>query len=172
MHGIEALVGACTRFRLSRDQAGGLARSLARNLFQPGRRLIDAFDQLQQLALDAAHLGKLHLGPANLLGHLGQLVLDMFEIFELRGLFERLGELISDLIEPCIQGFDGGRWHCRADRMLEPARHLDEMLVEVAGLILNGGDRRGGISGLRRREAEIGGKRGRACFPRFVWGRA
>ena len=167
MHGIEALVGARARFRFCRDKPGRLARGLARNLFQPSRRLVDALDQLEQLAFDAAHPGKLHLGPANLLGHLGKLVLDMFEIFEFRGLFEGLAELFSDLVQPCVQGFDRFRRDHRADRMLEPVRHVDETLVEVGTLIRKGiDDRRGGISGLCRRKAEIGGKRGIGCLLR------
>jgi hypothetical protein len=155
MHGIDALGGAAAaELRFSGDEPGGLLGSLIRHLFRGGRG-IHPLDQLVQDAFDFGDLGKLRLGSTKLLGYIGNLLLDMSERQALRGLVDRLGDLVGDLVEPCIQGLEGLRRHRHADRVLEPVRHLHETLVEI--VLLAGerrGERRGGITRFREREAE------------------
>ncbi len=129
MHGIEPLGGVAAQLDFVGDAAGGFLGGLARYLVR-ARRCIHPLDQLQQRAFDFADLGELRLGPAKLLGHIGNLALDRLKRERLRG-FERLGEIAADLVEPRAQGIERRR-HRHADRILEAMRHLGETLIELA----------------------------------------
>ncbi len=131
MHGIDAIL-ARAGLGLFGDQTSGLARGLGRDLLEHIRRRVETLDQRAQLILDSVHAGKLRLGAAKLLTHLGKLLLDGSEIVELWRLPERLAELACDLVEPCIQRLDRSGGHDRAERVLELMRHVGQALVEGA----------------------------------------
>ena len=118
MHGIDAFLA-----RAGRDVPGhetsGLARRLGRDLLEHIRGCIETLDQRAELILDAGHAGKLRLGAAKLLTHLGKLLLDGSEIVELWRLPERFAQLVCDLVEACVHRLDRRRGHDRAERMFE-----------------------------------------------------
>ena len=129
MHGIDAFLA-----RAGRDVPGhetsGLARRLGRDLLEHIRGCIETLDQRAELILDAGHAGKLRLGAAKLLTHLGKLLLDGSEIVELWRLPERFAQLVCDLVEACVHRLDRRRGHDRAERMFELMGHVGQALVE------------------------------------------
>ena len=141
-------VAPALSFASSATRRAASCAALLADLFG-ARRGIDPFDQFVQRAFNLADLGKLRLGAAKLLRHIGNLLLKRLEGLALGGLGERCGDLAADLVEPRAQGFERLRRHGHADRMLEPVSHLDQALVEVVLGEVRGGER-GGIIRLRQ----------------------
>ncbi len=146
-------MAAVLSFDLVGDEAGGFAGGLGRDLFELSRASVHALDQPVQGAFDFADLGKLRLGSAKLVSHIGNLALKRFEGLAFRRMLEGFGDLVADLIEPYMQGIDRLRPHGGADRLLEPVGDLDQTLVEIV-VTGESGRERGGIVRRRQRRCE------------------
>ncbi len=104
MDRVEALGRARFTLLVTVYEAGGLVRSVAHDLLQLCRCLVETLDQACELSFDAGYAGDLDLCAAKLLSHLGKLPLNVVQMLKLWALAERGVEFGRDVVQAGVEG--------------------------------------------------------------------